>query len=1398
MQTNEKKTILMVEDEAIISLSTSKILKKNGFEVIVVHKGEKAVEAVKECPSIDLILMDINLGKGMDGAEAAARILELRNMPIVFLTSHSEQEVVNRIKSITSYGYVIKNSGEFVLLESITMALELFSVTQQLKDDIKHRELAEIELKTSEAKFSTIFHTSPAGIAINDAEDGKFIDVNKAFEVITGLEHGELLNKDPWELGLWSDEFAEQISLELQKDGKLLNREILYESKVTGKRNIVISCEFIQLSGRNCVLTIVNDVTEQRLNLEALSESRRILDSTQRTAMLESWIYDYNTNTLHLGNNGDLNGFEVNELHGFEFFISKTHPDDLDLHKNEIRKILDGKPVLFKVRLVLNGTTRWFLVQTEIERDKANTPLKAIGVTLDITNSKAAEEENLKYISILKATLESTADGILVIDLNGCITSYNKRFTEMWSITEEIMLKGSDSKAIEFVLDQLVSPDQFMEQINWLYEHPAEESFDRIYLRDGRIFERYSIPQIINDEIAGRVWNFRDATEKFNFEKALKQSEERTKAIIHSVPDLLFILNNKGVFVDYYSRSDENLYVPVESFMGKHLYDIFDKELAEQASRKIESAIKNKITERLEYSLNVNGELRYFEDRIAPVSDTEVLTIIRDITDEKKKEEALSLREKVLAKITEFAEMIFNSGVNDESINHILAELGKAFRVSRAYIFRKTVESDEMISFSQINEWCDEGVFSSSKVLDVENFVVDKSSPYMIKVNSFIEKGFLPGYIDEMDNEYEKYLMEVQDLKSYLFISIYVKNNFWGMIGFDECKHLRKWEDFEIQVLKTAANIIGGALQKDEAEKELAGSRELYHTLIDSSPDSVTVTDHYGNLVFASRRALELFGHDPGEKLEGISAFSWVPEESKKETAEKFQNVLTTGNFAINTITLQKKDGTLFKAEVSASRYTDCFGNPRGLIIVTRDITEKLELERRIAEDHIRRKILIDESGDGIVILDDSGKVFEANKKFAEMLGYTFDEIKKTSVSDWDHYFSGEELKTLLELDLAGTFNCETVHTRKDGSDFDVEISINKASVNGKRLIFCVCRDITKRKAVQKKIKENEEHFSKIFHTSPVGISINRISDGMYLDVNEALLKIGGFTRDEVIGRTSIELNIFDENTRSIYMKKLKEYGKISNEEITYKRKDGTSANVIISMEPIEINGETSILGTAIDITDKKHSQEELVRSLEEKNILLKELQHRVKNNLSVISSLLHLEMGNLDDENSRNIFQNSITRINSLSAIYEQLYSTDDITRIDLNIYLASLIESLVKTYSINEDIILVTSIKEGSYIDLKRSVLIGLIFNELITNSLKYAYPLNGKGTINAGFCIENGIASIYVKDDGVGIPADYSIDTAKSLGLKLVKMLSEQLEGKLVINSEGGTYVNIKFAL
>lgn len=134
--------ILLVEDEALISMAEEMVLKNAGYDVVIANNGEDSIEKVKNDQEISVVLMDINLGTGIEGTEAAEKILSFTDIPIIFLTSHSEKEVVDKVKGITKYGYVIKNSGDFVLLESIVMALELFEANKKVKhSEIRHREI---------------------------------------------------------------------------------------------------------------------------------------------------------------------------------------------------------------------------------------------------------------------------------------------------------------------------------------------------------------------------------------------------------------------------------------------------------------------------------------------------------------------------------------------------------------------------------------------------------------------------------------------------------------------------------------------------------------------------------------------------------------------------------------------------------------------------------------------------------------------------------------------------------------------------------------------------------------------------------------------------------------------------------------------------------------------------------------------------------------------------------------------------------------------------------------------------------------------------------------------------------------------------------------------------------
>ncbi|MDY7028099.1 MAG: PAS domain S-box protein [Spirochaetota bacterium] len=149
-----KKTILLVEDQAIIAVNEARIIERHGYTVQTVYSGEQAVALFQESADISMVLMDIDLGKGMDGLATAQKILQLREVPIVFLTGHAEKEMVDKVKDITRYGYILKNSGEFVLIEGINMAFELFDAHLKIKRENEER-------KTSEKKYTDLFEYSP-------------------------------------------------------------------------------------------------------------------------------------------------------------------------------------------------------------------------------------------------------------------------------------------------------------------------------------------------------------------------------------------------------------------------------------------------------------------------------------------------------------------------------------------------------------------------------------------------------------------------------------------------------------------------------------------------------------------------------------------------------------------------------------------------------------------------------------------------------------------------------------------------------------------------------------------------------------------------------------------------------------------------------------------------------------------------------------------------------------------------------------------------------------------------------------------------------------------------------------------------------------------------------------
>ena len=250
--------------------------------------------------------------------------------------------------------------------------------------------------------------------------------------------------------------------------------------------------------------------------------------------------------------------------------------------------------------------------------------------------------------------------------------------------------------------------------------------------------------------------------------------------------------------------------------------------------------------------------------------------------------------------------------------------------------------------------------------------------------------------------------------------------------------------------------------------------------------------------------------------------------------------------------------------------------------------------------------------------------------------------------------------------------------------------------------------------------------------------------------------------------------------------------------DILGRRKDGTEFPAEASISKVAVDGATMFTVILRDVTQRVAVEEKIRNSLREKEALLKEIHHRVKNNLQVVSSLLGLQSRVVGDEQTRKMFQESQNRIHSMALLHESLYQSNNLSMIDFPDYIRQLASHLFHSYGVAAERIHLRTNLDELYLNLDAAVPCGLIINELISNSLKYAFPDGREGEVRIELHEHsNGLARLVVADNGIGLRTDIDWATARSLGLRLVRSLAEQLGAKIEVKSARGTEVQLTFA-
>lgn len=466
-------------------------------------------------------------------------------------------------------------------------------------------------------------------------------------------------------------------------------------------------------------------------------------------------------------------------------------------------------------------------------------------------------------------------------------------------------------------------------------------------------------------------------------------------------------------------------------------------------------------------------------------------------------------------------------------------------------------------------------------------------------------------------------------------------------------------------------------------------------------------------------------------------------------------------------------------------------------------VVEHRQADEALREGEKKYRQLVENLDEGIWVIDKDSHTTFVNPRMAEILGYSEDELLGKHLFSFMDEEGVEIAKINLkrrEEGIAEQHDFEFL--KKDGTRIYTSIETSPILDETGNYIgaMAAVADITARKEAENALRESE-------HNLVIGQGIARMGNWkLYPETGEVecsdeLLRIFGIARDDMTLNAFADVVHPEDREYDLeHIQKGIEQGVSWAIEHRLLLKDGTIKWVHAVGEPmLDKNGKTDhIIGITQDITERKEAEEQIKASLHEKEILLREVHHRVKNNMQVISSLLRMQAEKIKDEGYADMLRESQERIRSMSLLHEKLYQSQDFANVDFKGYVETLVNSLFRSHGVNVNKVKVNMVIEDIKLDLENAIPCGLIINELISNSLKYAFPESGEGEISLGLSSTAGDEfELVVADNGVGIPEDVDIKGAETLGLYLVTMLGErQLDGEVEFSREGGTKCLIRF--
>ena len=1275
MSEQNVKTILLVEDEVLIAMQEAKQLEKEGYRVIRAHSGEDAVAMVKKASNtIALILMDINLGAGIDGTQAAQEILKENDIPILFLSSHTEPEVVAKTEKITSYGYVVKSSSPTVLFASIKMAFKLHAAHQALRQanekleaEIAERKQTEEALRKSEAKFRAVVENSYDGILFGD-----------------------------------------------------VNAKISYRSPS---------------------YTRINGYTdEERLG--------------------------------HIG-------FET------------VHPDDVEKVRQYWAQVVQnpGLPLTTEYQILhKDGSWRW--IESTGNNQTNNPDIGKIVVTSrDITDRKRAEaalqENEARYRALISEMFAGFALHQILCDDAGNPIDYvtlevNKAFETFLNAPRDVVI---GKKASEILLQDELN--------HWLdiFSPVALTGKPTHYEMYSPLNKKHFEGSAYCPEIGKFAVTFTDVTERKQAEETLRASNAKFQAVAESTPAIIVIIQGSSiVYANPYATNlvgydnDELCALPFLDLIHPH-----DRQMI--ASR-IEARFREEhVSHRAEIQIiTKSGDIKWIDfsgELIAYEGKPAILATAQDVTEKKQDETILEAR----LRISKYAE----THTLDDLLQNALDEICNL--IDSPIGFFHFVEPDQHIislqawSTRTILEMCSaEGKGHAYDINQAGVWVdcIRQGKPVIHNNYASLpdRKGLPEGHAPIIR---EMVFPIMREQKMVAIIGVGNKS--------------QDYTEKDVAYASRLADMIWDITGRKRAEDSLIQSEQKYRSIVESSPIPYAFNDDHQNITQVNSAFIKTFGYT----LEDIPTLAdWW--ERAYPNPEYRHWVASTWQSRIEEARLKDvepdpmevriccKNGDERIVLVSAKSLLGSFAGIH--LVVLYDITDLKRVEDAVKQNEERLRVAMNAVK---VAVFNQDLDLRYTWMYEPQVGYaTTTVIAKT---DSDLFPQQDALKIIRlkqqALEQGNRVHDEVaIHLPEQTLFYDLIVDPIR-NEQGKIIgLVGATLDITARKQAEDDIREAGIRYREL---------IDSITEPFFaLDINlccvhwnMAAEKLLNIPTEQALGRTFTE--IFQEESVNKAAEVFQEVMATQEKKVLlHEFLIGETTRIFeITIFPTP-QGVSAFLK---DTTLQKQIEAALKQSIQEKDTLLQELQHRVKNSLTVAASLMALEEDNLPDEHSRAIFANTQARLHSMSAVYEQLYRSDGLPYIDLRSYIQSLVSGLSQSYIYEIDQVNIETQLDEIHLDLKHTLPLGIILNELITNAIKYAFPDRrmppGKEkTIQVELRQIEGQMKLCVVDNGVGLTGDTHLNSG--MGLELVKMLAQQMDGQFTIEDRDGFTACVTFAM